>query len=104
MEDTEEEELVCMCKLFQTIGSKIEQYFYLKSKVKKVGHTHIHTYIYIYIYTHIHIHTHTYILTHTYTLTYTHSLTYTLYKHPHGRRKTRNSRTLYPRTSDGSNR
>lgn len=35
IEDTEEEELMCMIKLFQTIGAKIEQYFLQKSRMKK---------------------------------------------------------------------
>lgn len=35
IESTQEEELVCLCKLFQTIGARIEQYFVEKSRLKK---------------------------------------------------------------------
>eukprot|EP01032_Pedospumella_encystans_P009355 gene9355-11016_t len=35
IESVFEEELVCMCKLFQTIGARLEKYFYDKSRQKK---------------------------------------------------------------------
>ena len=35
IKETEEEKLVCLCKLFQTVGDKIEKYFAKKAKAKK---------------------------------------------------------------------